>query len=96
MTRFVLSPRAQADLDEIWDYTFEHWGADQAEFYLRQLETAIKTVASDPRRGQSCDYIRAGYRKFSVGSHVLFFRSTKSGLDVIRILHRRMDFDQHL
>ena len=33
--RFVLKPRAQADLDEIWDYTVDRWGIDQAETYLR-------------------------------------------------------------
>jgi toxin ParE1/3/4 len=96
VTRFVLSPRAQADLDEIWDYSVKHWGVEQAEFYLRQLETAIGTVAADPRRGRSCDDVRPGYKKFSTGSHVLFFRSTDSGVDVVRILHQHMDFNQHL
>ncbi|MFQ8432040.1 type II toxin-antitoxin system RelE/ParE family toxin [Amaricoccus sp. W119] len=30
MRGFVLSPAAQADLDEIWDYTAERWGQEQA------------------------------------------------------------------
>lgn len=29
--RAALSPRAQNDLDDIWDYTTGRWGADQAE-----------------------------------------------------------------
>ncbi|MGH6838747.1 MAG: type II toxin-antitoxin system RelE/ParE family toxin [Methylocella sp.] len=33
MSRFTLSPRAQADVDEIWDYIVKHWGVEQAEFY---------------------------------------------------------------
>ena len=37
MTDFVLSPRAQADLDEIWDYTELRWSTTQAERYIRQL-----------------------------------------------------------
>ncbi len=96
MTRFTLSPRAQADLDEIWDYTVKHWGVDQAEFYVRQIETAIKTVAAEPQRGRLCDEIRQGYKKYSTGSHLLFFRLASSGIDVLRILHRHMDFDRHL
>jgi toxin ParE1/3/4 len=96
MSRYVLSPRAQADIDEIWDYTAETWNADQAERYIRQLHQAIETVARDPRRGLACDHIRPGYRKYSVGSHVLFFRLTDSGIDVVRVLHQRMDFPQHL
>ncbi|MCI0599921.1 MAG: type II toxin-antitoxin system RelE/ParE family toxin [Beijerinckiaceae bacterium] len=96
MTRFVLSPRVQADLDEIWDYTAIHWGSGQAENYVRQLETAIKSAAAASRLGQPCDDIRTGYRKYPAGSHVVFFRLTSTGIDVIRILHSHMDFDRHL
>jgi toxin ParE1/3/4 len=95
MIRYVLSPRAQVDLDEIWDYTAEKWGNDQAERYIRLLQHGIETVASDPRRGSSCDEIRSGYRKYLVGSHVVFYRLTSDGIDVVRILHSRMDFKAH-
>ena len=96
MTHYVLSPRAQADLEEIWDYTAAHWGAKQAELYLRQLHTSLEAIAQDPQLGRRCDDIRAGYRKPPAGSHILFYRLTTAGVDVVRILHRRMDFDRHL
>lgn len=35
MSRYTLSPRAQADIEEIWGYTVEHWNVDQAEVYLQ-------------------------------------------------------------
>jgi plasmid stabilization system protein ParE len=31
---YILSPRAQRDMVEIWDYTAENWGDDQAESYV--------------------------------------------------------------
>lgn len=96
MTGYVLSPRAQADLDEIWDFTEQRWSAAQAERYIRQLWQGIEDVAGDPRRGTPCDDIRPGYFKYGVGSHVLFYRQTAGGIDVVRILHGRMDFDRHL
>ena len=96
MSGFVLSPRAQADLDEIWDYTAARWNDAQAESYIRDIWQAIKTVATDSRRGSICDDVRAGYRKFQVGSHVLFFREIDNGIDIVRILHSRMDFGRHL
>lgn len=96
MTRYVLSPRAQADLDEIWDYSAANWGDDQAEAYTRQIQAAVELIAADPRRGRACDDIRPGYSRFTVGSHVLFYRRAESGIDVVRILHQRMDFDRHL
>ncbi len=94
--RYILSPRAEADLDEIWDYTVRTWGGKQAEDYIRLLVGAIETVAENPRRGCSCDEVRKGYRKHLAGSHVIFFRKLKSGIDVIRILHGGIDFEQHL
>jgi toxin ParE1/3/4 len=94
--RFVLTPRAQTDLDEIWDYTVERWGFDQAEIYTRQLWTDITTVADRPSLGRDCSEVRVGYRKYASGSHVLFYRLTTDGIDVVRILHERMDYERHI
>jgi toxin ParE1/3/4 len=94
--RYILSPRAEVDLDEIWDFTVKMWGEKQAEDYIRLLVGAIETVAENPRRGRPCDEVRKGYRQYLAGSHIIFFRKIKSGFDVIRILHGRMDFEQHL
>jgi toxin ParE1/3/4 len=96
MTDFVLSPRAQADLDEIWDYSTERWGEDRAERYIRELWRGIELVADEPQRGRSCEDVRTGYYKYQVTSHVLFCRLTPVGIDVVRILHQRMDFQRHL
>jgi toxin ParE1/3/4 len=96
MNGYVLSPRAQADIESIWDYTAERWGKAQAEHYIRSIKDAIETVAADPRRGRPCEDIRAGYRKYPVGSHFIFFRTATNGIDVVRVLHQRMDFERHL
>jgi len=40
--------------------------------------------------------IRAGYFKFPVGSHFMFYRQSVASLDAIRILHQRMDVEAHL
>ena len=93
---YVLSPRAQADIEGIWDYTMERWGEEQAVRYIRLLQDAIQAVAEKPRRGRPCDYIRAGYRKYPSGSHMIFYRTIAEGIDVVRVLHQSMDFEQHL
>jgi len=36
------------------------------------------------------------YWKYAVGAHVLFFRRTTDGIEVVRVLHQRMDFERHL
>ena len=96
MKRLLFSPRAQADVEEIWEYSTQRFGAEQTDAYIREIQRAAQTIAKDPRRGRACDEIREGYRKFSVGSHVLFFRVAGESVVVVRILHQRMDFERHL
>ena len=96
MKRFVVSPRAQVDLEKIWNYTAARWSDQQAEGYIREIWQAIEVVAADPRKGRACDDVRAGYRKHLVGAHVLFFREIDAGIDVVRILHQRIDFERHM
>ena len=96
MSRYALSPRAQEDLSEIWDYSAERWGFDQADSYLRLLQRAIEAVAADPRRGTSCEEVRPGYREYPAGSHMLLYRQSQAGIDIVRVLHGRMDFERHL
>jgi toxin ParE1/3/4 len=96
MSRVVLTPAARSDLDGIWDCTANRGGIDPAERYVRRIAEAAELIAETPERGSSCDHVREGYRKFPVGSHVLFYREMSGGIDMIRILHRQMEFHQHL
>ena len=96
MSRFALSPLARADIDAIWDYTADRWSEEQADRYIHHLREAMETIARDPRRGRGCDQLRPGYRRYSVGAHVLFFRVATNGIEIIRVLHQSMDFDRHL
>lgn len=96
MSIFRLTPAAQRDLSSIWDYTAERWDQRQAETYLNELRAATERIADDPRRGRTCDELREGYRRYSIGSHVIFYRERPDGVDVIRILHQRMDPSRHV
>ncbi|MBP9087936.1 MAG: type II toxin-antitoxin system RelE/ParE family toxin [Kofleriaceae bacterium] len=68
----------------------------QTESYIRALWQAIERVTAAPKCGRACDEIRLGYFKFPVGAHMLFYRLTATGVQVVRILHSRMDFERHL
>lgn len=96
MTGFVLSPAAQADVDEIWDYTAEKWNADQAERYTESIRDACHALAAGKLTGRPVP-MRNGYRKTIVGSHILFFRIDESGqIVIIRILHQKMDAGRYI
>jgi len=54
------------------------------------------SVADNPSLGRECAEVRPDYRKYPSGSHVLFYRLTDDGIDVVRILHERMDYKRHI
>jgi toxin ParE1/3/4 len=54
-------------------------------------------LAENSSQGQRCDEIRTGYRKFPSGRHVIFYRSLETGaIEIVRVLHERMDMETHL
>lgn len=59
--------------------------------------SAIQRVVQNPMIGRACDEVRTGYRRHAVGSHTLYYRlAGADGIDVVRILHERMDVDRQL
>lgn len=96
MKRCRLTPAAQQDLSGIWDFTQERWDVHQAQTCISEIRAAIERVAEDPTRGRACDPIRAGYRRYAIGSHLVFYVETDDTVDVIRLLHQRMDPSRHL
>ena len=96
MSKIILSPKAKSDLSGIWDYTLLEWGVEQAEKYVRELWSTMERAARDPTTSIDIGDVRRKYRKSRAGSHVIFFKVTDDGIDVVRILHQRMDFERHL
>ncbi len=98
---YGLSPLALADLSDIWDYSYNNWGADQADAYVLAIHSACEGLAQAAAQGrpggQNAEQVRTGYRKLLIGSHVIFFRcSADDTVDVVRILNQRMDVSAHL
>jgi len=96
MAEYRLSPAAERDMEDMFDYTLARWGLAQAIRYTDQIEAACNDLAAYPNRAQSCDTIRPGYRRRAVGQHMIYLRTTDYGIVIIRILHQRMDTGRHL
>jgi toxin ParE1/3/4 len=97
MTGFVLTNRAEADLKSIGIYTQNKWGVRQRNRYLTALDKSFHALAADHLNGRDCGEIRTGYRKYQVGKHIVFFREIDENLiEVVRILHERMDIEARL
>jgi toxin ParE1/3/4 len=94
--RYALRELARSDLEAIWVYTIEQWGVDQAERYLQGLFDCLEELAANPRLGRERDDLKAGYRSFPQGRHVVFYVIASAGIEVIGIVHQSADVDAHL
>jgi toxin ParE1/3/4 len=94
--RYFLRPRARADLKDIWRFTESRWGSEQARIYTALIRQRMEAVAAKPETGRPCPELRAGYFKCPAGSHLLFYRLAGNDVEIVRILHQRMDFEQHI
>jgi toxin ParE1/3/4 len=93
---FRLTNRAKADLKSIATFTQKKWGQPQRRMYLQQFDNAFYLLAESPDIGADCSYIKSGYRKFPVASHMIFYRMVSDELiEIVRVLHKRMDARAH-
>lgn len=96
MKGYVLSPAAESDVNNIWDYTAANWGLRQAASYISDIRDACDALAQGQRQRRPVS-VREGYLKAKVGLHMIYFRAADDGLIVvIRILHQSMDVGRHL
>ena len=93
--QFRVSRATRQDLLQIGRFTEHKWGKAKRNHYLGQLDDAFELISENSLIGSPCDEICPGYRKYSQGSHVIFYRVTDM-VEIIRILHQRMDPDSHL
>ena len=85
------SRRAEADLIDIWGYTFETWGERQADRYHDKLAKAFAQLSRTPNIGAPRDGIRPGLRALHAGSHVVYYYVRPDHIYIIRIRHDRSD-----
>lgn len=94
--KFRLSRLAQADLRDIGEHTLERWGLARRRAYLRAIDARFAALARRPRLGRAREEVGPNLRSANIGSHVIFYRAADEGIEVLRILHGRMDAERHV
>lgn len=96
MKRLKVTEAAEADLTAIGKYTEEHWGSAQKRRYLAMIKDCFTRLRRNSALGAPRDDLRPGYRSVSAARHVVFYRDINDCIEIIRILHVRMDMGGHL
>ena len=97
MAKVILRQKAIDDLNDIWDYTFEKWSAKQADKYYATIKLACKGIGQNPDVGKESYGINKNLLGLKSGKHIIFYQPiSEDKIEVIRILHERMDLKKRI
>ena len=94
--RYIILPRAQAEMRQIWSFSFSHWGKAQADRYLGSIEARFAAIAENPKMGRPYGKRRSGHFKALVGSHAVIYQVSSEEIVIVRVLHQRMKTPRRL
>ena len=84
MPGYKYSAAAEADLNNIIDYTIQNWSVEQALKYIDGLEDRVKSLVEYPAIGRSCNNLYKSLRVFPYESHNLYYIEGTSGITIVR------------
>lgn len=90
MKEIKLTPKAEDDLTAIWDYSYRHFGVEQADMYIGRI-SAVFEVLGTPR-----PELGDAFFALPVEQHVIFFIPAATAITVVRILSQSQDTARHL
>jgi toxin ParE1/3/4 len=90
--RIRIRPRARADLIEIWDYIAEDSVAN-ADAFVDNIHETMQMLANQPRSGRRRAELAPDILSFPFGRYIIFYRSSRKGLEIVRILHGSRDIE---
>ena len=92
---YILSEIADKDLEDIFDYTFDEFGFDQAEKYLLEIEEIFQNLIANPQIGKKRDEIKQDLYSFPKDNHIIFYRILDNHIRIVRVLHGSRDISKY-
>jgi toxin ParE1/3/4 len=87
--RLLWSPEAESDLLDIWRWGARFFSQDVADSHLRDIDRAARNLLKFPESGRSRDELRLGLRAIVVFPTVVFYRVTRTTIEVVRVVDGR-------
>jgi toxin ParE1/3/4 len=91
-----LSGTAKADFDAIDAYSYEQFGEDIADAYMRGFDELFEMLRSHPKAGKTEPDLGKGIRKLTHRQHRIFYTVDDDLVFVVRIVHHAMDVKRAL
>lgn len=93
MADYIISPRAEKDIDKILLFI----AADNLEASLKfheRLSNRFEILAENPKIGRERPEIKQDLRSFPEGSYLILYREWAGIVAIVRVLHGARDLDE--
>jgi toxin ParE1/3/4 len=87
-----ITPAAEADLSEVWQYVSKG-GEAGADAFLDKILQQCRRLAQFPHMGRARENLAPNLRSFPVKKFVIFYRSVDDTVEVVRILYGARDLE---
>ena len=92
MSYHIVAPKAQADLDGIWEAVAEV-DQDAADGLVDSLTARLPILARFPHLGRLRTQVAPGIRSFSYRRYLILYRVVDEGVQIVRVVHGRRDVE---
>lgn len=96
MSAYLLADQAEADLRDIFRYTYRRWGFDQARAYQSDLIACMEAMAGGSVRSQRVTVAGLSCLRHRCRRHNLVALVRSGGLLIIAIFHERMNIEARI
>lgn len=94
---YQLSNKAVEDLSAIWNHTCDNWSEKQADKYFFMILETCQDIADGKIAARQYGEVHEEIYGTKAGQHLIFFRRpVNNSIEVLRILHNRMDLKNRL
>jgi toxin ParE1/3/4 len=91
MPKLVVSPLAEADLNEILEFIARD-KPDAAVQWVQKIRETCEFLAKNPEIGEQRPELRKGqFRSSLVGAYIIFYRPIRDGVEIARIVRGERD-----
>lgn len=97
MIKISFRQKANEDLNNIWNYTYKNWSEIQADKYYASIKFTCEQIGKNPELGKIYNGISKDLLGIKIEKHIIFYTSvSKNEIEIVRILHERMDLKNRL
>ena len=91
MADYQLTKEAPHALEGIYEYSILNFGMSQARSYVEGLHACFEILADNPRMGRNYSHVKKDYRRHEYESHSVYYKITKTGVLITRVLGASQD-----